>query len=103
MYTEENILWFSKVNFDRLSLNVCILQSTKDIYIAYLLTQLGFPDGSDGKESACKAGDLGLFPESGRSSGEGNGNPLQYSSLENFMDRGAWQATVHELQRVRHL
>ena len=50
----------------------------------------GFPGGSDGKASACNAGDLGSIPESGRSPGEGNGNPLQYSCLENSMDRGAW-------------
>ena len=49
---------------------------------------IGFPDGSDGKESACTVGDLGSIPESGKSSGEGNGNPLQYSCLENSMDRG---------------
>ena len=55
----------------------------------------GFPGGSDGKESACNAGDVGLIPGSGRSRGEGNGNPLQYSCLENFMDRGAWWATGH--------
>ena len=54
-----------------------------------------FPGGSDGKESACNAGDLGLIPGSGRSPGEGNGNPLQYSCLENLIDRGAWQAMVH--------
>ena len=53
---------------------------------------LDFPGGSDDKESACKAGDQGLIPESGRSPGEGNGNPLQYSYLENHMDRGAWRA-----------
>ena len=63
---------------------------------------LGFPGGSDGKESACNAEDLGSIPGSGRSPGEGNGNPLQYSCLENSMDRGAWQAKVHELQRVGH-
>ena len=56
---------------------------------------LGFPAGSDGKESACNVGDSGSMPESGRSPGEGNGNPLQYSCLENPMDRGAWQTTVH--------
>ena len=56
---------------------------------------MGFPDGSDGKESACNAGDPGLIPGLGRSPGEGNGNPLQYSCLENPMDRGAWQAIVH--------
>ena len=54
-----------------------------------------FPDGSDGKESACSAGDLGLIPGSGRAPREGNGYPLQYSCLENAMDRGAWWATVH--------
>ena len=54
-----------------------------------------FPGGSDGKESACNAGDLGLIPWFGRSPGEGNGNLLQYSCLENPMDRGAWRATVH--------
>ena len=55
----------------------------------------GFPGGSDGKESACSAGDLGLIPGSGRPPGEGNGNPLQYSCLGNPTDRGAWRATVH--------
>ena len=49
----------------------------------------GFPGGSDSKASACNAGDLGLIPESRRSPGEGNGNPLQYSRLENSMDGGA--------------
>ena len=53
------------------------------------------PGGSDSKESACSAGDLGSIPGSGRSSGEGNGNPLQYSCLGNPMDRGAWWATVY--------
>ena len=50
---------------------------------------IGFPGGSDGKESACSTGDLGLIPGFRRSPGEGNGNPLQYSFLENSMDRGA--------------
>ena len=54
-----------------------------------------FPGGSDSKESTCNAGDPGLIPESGRSSGKGNSYPLQDSCLENFMDRGAWQSTVH--------
>ena len=54
-----------------------------------------FPGGSDGKASTYNAGDLGLISRSGRSPGEENGNPLQYSCLENPMDRGAWQATVH--------
>ena len=55
----------------------------------------GFPGGSDGKESICNAGDLGSIPELGRSPGGGHGTPLQYSCLENPMDRGAWQAAVH--------
>ena len=54
-----------------------------------------FPGGSDGKASAYNVGDLGSIPGSGRSPGEGNDNPLQYSCLENPMDRGAWWATVH--------
>ena len=56
---------------------------------------MGFLGGSDYKEPACNPGDLGLIPGSGRSPGEGTGNPLQYSCLENSMDRGACQATVH--------
>ena len=55
---------------------------------------MGFPGGSDSKESAYNAGDLGSIPGLGRSPGEGNGNSLQYSCLENPMDRGAWWATV---------
>ena len=57
----------------------------------------GFPDGSNSQESTCNAGDLGLIPRLGRSPGEGHGNPLQYSCLENPKDRGAWWATVHEV------
>ena len=56
---------------------------------------MGFPGGSEVKASAWNAGDLGLIPGSGRSPGEGNGTPLQYSCLENPMEGGAWQATVH--------
>ena len=55
----------------------------------------GLPCGPDSKESACNAGDLRSTPRSRRSPGEGNGNPLQYSFLENSMDKGAWWATVH--------
>ena len=56
---------------------------------------LGFPDGSDGKESACKEGDLGSIPGLGRSPGGRHDNAPRYSCLENPMNRGAWQATVH--------
>ena len=62
----------------------------------------GVPGSSVGKESACNAGALGLIPGSGRSPGEGNGNPLQYSCLESPMDRGVWRATVHGVARVGH-
>ena len=61
----------------------------------FYFTLVGFPGGSDGKESPCNAGDLDSIPSSGRSSGEGNGNPLQCSCLENPMGRGAWRAVVH--------
>ena len=56
---------------------------------------MDFPSGSDSKVSACSAGDPGSIPGSGRSPGDGNGNPLQYSCLENSVDRRAWQVTVH--------
>ena len=56
---------------------------------------MGFPGGSDGKESACNAGDQDSIPGLGRSPGGENVYPLQYSCLENSMDRGAWRATVH--------
>ena len=62
---------------------------------------MGFPGGSDGKESACNAGDLGSILGSGRSPREGNCNPLQYSSLENSMDGGSWWATVHGVAKIQ--
>ena len=65
----------------------------------HILPSLGFPRCSVGKESACIAGDLGSIPGLGRSSGEGNGNSLQYSGLENPMDREAWWATVHKVTK----
>ena len=61
----------------------------------FFLIFLDFPGGSEVKVSACNPGNLGLIPGSGRSPGEGNGNPLQYSCLENPMDRGVWEVTVH--------
>ena len=73
-------------------------------YLASVLASVneGFPGGSVAKESACNAGDLGLIPGSGRSPGEGNSNPLQYSCLESPMGRGAWRATVHGVASVRY-
>ena len=62
-------------------------------------THQDFPSGSDGKASVYNVGDLGSIPGLGRSPGEGNGNPLQYYCLENPMDSGAWQATVHGITK----
>ena len=62
---------------------------------------LGFPGGSEGKASACNVGDPGSIPGSGRSPGEGNGNPLQYFCLENSMDGGVWWATVYGVTKCR--
>ena len=75
------------------------LPGKPSLFILCLVVVWGFPGGSDNKESACNAGDLGLIPGSGRSPGEANGNPVQYSCLENRMDRGAWQAAVHGLEK----
>ena len=60
---------------------------------------MGFPGGTSGTESACSEGDTVLIPGSRRSPGEGNGNPLQYSYLENPMNRGAWRAIVHGVEK----
>ena len=75
-----------------------LVKSFHTVY--FMSSQSIFPGGTSGKEPACHAGgigDTGSIPGSGRSPGGGNGNPLQYSCLENSMDRGAWWATVHEI------
>ena len=72
-----------------------IIFTSHILFLMIFLSSLTLVGGSEGKESACNGGDLGSIPELGRSLGEGNGNPLQYSCLENLMDRGAWQTTVH--------
>ena len=69
--------------------------------IAFNLIFTVFPRGSGSTVSTYNAADPGSIPGSGRSPGEGNGNPLQYSGLENPMDRGAWQATVHRVTKSR--
>ena len=66
---------------------------------AFGLCCMVFPDGSGGKESACSGGAPGAIPGLGRSPGEGNGCPLQYSCLENSMDRGTWRAMVHTVTK----
>ena len=77
-------------------LSPVILRLNSESTIKILFVSLkGFPGGSDGKESACNAGDLGLIPGLGRSPGEGDNYPLQYFCLENSMDRGVWWVTVH--------
>ena len=76
-----------------MTLIISVVEHTIQINLTYL--NVGFPGGSEVKASACNEGDPGLIPGSGRSPGEGNGNPLQYSCLENPMDGGAWWATVH--------
>ena len=77
-------------------MGVCfLLEWWKYLELDSSLAYMGFSGNSADKESTCNAGDASSIPRLGRSAGEGNGNPLQYSCLENSMDRGAWQATVH--------
>ena len=75
------------------------------IYILYIISTVievfYYLGGSNGKESACSVGDLGLIPGMGRAPGGGHGNPLQYSCLENFIDRRAWRATAHGVTERR--
>ena len=83
---------FLKILFYKVHL-ISILKCI-EVYLIWV-----FPDGSDGKESACRAEDLGSILGSGRSPREGNGYPLQYSYLENSMDRGALQAIVYGVEK----
>ena len=69
------------------------------LYFYNYTVMRGFPGGSNGKESACNVGELGLIPGLGRSPGGGNGNPFQYYCLGNPMDRGAWRAMVHGVSK----
>ena len=82
---------------------LCLFYYSPQIFTQTSESQMGFPGGSDDKESTCNVGDLGLIPGSGRSPVEGNGYPFQYSCLENPVDRGAWWVMWSiELQRVEH-
>ena len=85
------------LNFFYYIFNACKLKK----YFYWSIHILGFPHGSEVKASACNVGDLGSIPESGRSPGEANDNPLQYSCLENPMDWGAWWTTVHRVTKSR--
>ena len=69
------------------------------LHISWVNEIMDFPGGSDGKQSFCNAGDPGSVPGLGRSPEEGNGYPLQYSCLENSMDRGAWWATIYGIAK----
>ena len=73
-----------------------------ELSLWYILDMRGIPYRSVGEESPCNAGDLDSIPALGRSSGEGNGNPLQYPRLGNLIDRGPWQAIVHGIAGVGH-
>ena len=75
------------------------MRFSKVSLIDLLIKLVGFPGGSDGKESACNVGDPGSLSRWRRSPGEGNGNPIQYSCLENPMDGGAWLVTVHGIAK----
>ena len=89
-------LWSKLIH---LSFTIMSFTGFSTIIIISTSQTLGSSGGSDGKESACNAGDLSSIPGLGRSPGEGNGNPLQYSCLENPKDRGAWRATVHRVTK----
>ena len=79
----------------RLKIFILKEKCRKSILFFFKLGYSCFPGGSDSKESACNAGDLDSIPGLGRSPGEGNGYPLQYSYMDNPMDRGTWHAAVH--------
>ena len=86
--------WFSGL-LGKLTQVFAIIFPMKSQVLMIIALSFAFPGGSDGKASAYNAGDLGSIPGLERSPGERNGNPLQYSCLENPMDGGAWLATVH--------
>ena len=83
------------LNHQIIRMIILIRLNGKPFNLQSLHNLAGFPGSSDDKESACNVGDPGLISGLGRPPGEGNGNPLQYSYLENPMDRGAWRATVY--------
>ena len=93
-----HLLWWSVISDLTTARRLWLTEASDDCWhfltVKYFLIR-GFSGGSDSKESACNAGDIGLIPGAGRSPGKGNGNSLQYSCLENSVDRGAWWATVH--------
>ena len=83
-------------------LEKCLSGGSALFVLSFMGSLWAFPGAADGKKSAYNAGDMILILGSGRYSGEGNGNPLQYSCLGNPMDRGAWRAIVHRSQKVEN-
>ena len=108
-YSKASILWCSAFFMAQLSHPYITTGKTiwtsvgklMSLLLIYCLYHGGFSGGSDGKVAACIVEDLGSIPGPGRSSGEGNGNPPQYSCLENSMDGGDWWATVHGVEKSR--
>ena len=99
---EKNIFAYDiKIEFKCVEQEWLCRDSLGCFYITVLIWY--FPGGSDGKESACNAEDPGLIPRSGRSPGEENGYPFQYSCLKNSMDKGAWWATFHGVAKSQTL
>ena len=97
------LLWdHSQSSLSLESLWLPMLKESPYIFLSWSYSYR-FPNGSEGKESACNAGDTGSIPESGRSPGGGNGNPLQYSCLGNPMDRGAWWASVRGVAKSQSM
>ena len=93
MFSPSGVAWTCLFLLERVCDKTCEMLTTGEAHLS-----LG---GSKSKESTCNAGDLGSISGLGRSPGEGNGNPLQYSCVENPMDRGAWRATVHGVPKSR--
>ena len=83
----------------QIQLHISMFQNPYLTDLQNLLSTVCFPGGSDGKKSACNVGNPGLIPEPGRFPGEGTGNPLQDSCLENPMDRGTWWVTIHTVEK----
>ena len=102
-YALLNIFYLCFFNLNIFSIFIMVIHFKLILQVLYINvlihSNMSFPGGSDGQKSACSAGDLSLIFRLGRSLGEGNGYPLQYSCLENSMDRGSWQATAHRVAK----
>ena len=99
MFFQRNIFWLCEAEFSALKITRIYSQVGLPSGSAVKNTPVGLPSGSAVKNTPANARDASSIPESGRSPGEGNSNPLQYSCLENPTDRGTWQATVHSVAK----